>query len=53
VLVGRPVLWALCVGGAGRVRQMLREMTAELDRAMALAGAKRAADLTPDQVFVR
>jgi 4-hydroxymandelate oxidase len=52
VLVGRPVLDALVAGGATAVRDRLRELTAELDHAMALAGARRPGDLTPDLVAV-
>lgn len=50
VLVGRPVLWALAAGGPDGVREMLEILRAELDHTMALAGAKRPADLTPDLV---
>ncbi len=50
VLLGRPVLDALAEGGATAVHEKLRKLTAELDHAMALAGAKRPADLTPDLV---
>jgi 4-hydroxymandelate oxidase len=52
VLLGRPVLDALAAGGADGVRDQLRTLTADLDHAMALAGAKRPADLTPDLVAV-
>ncbi|WP_082772547.1 alpha-hydroxy acid oxidase [Actinoplanes sp. TFC3] len=52
VLVGRPVVHALAAGGALGVRDELLKLTAELDHAMALAGAKRAAGLTPDLVAV-
>ncbi|GLW34702.1 alpha-hydroxy acid oxidase [Actinoplanes regularis] len=52
VLVGRPVLDALARGGADAVREELERLTAELDHAMALAGAKRPAELTPDLVAV-
>jgi len=50
VLVGRPVVWALAAGGSGGVRDLLELMRTELDHIMALAGAKRPADLTPDLV---
>lgn len=52
VLLGRPVLDALAGGGAEGVRDRLRTLTADLDHAMALAGAKRPADLSPDLVAV-
>jgi len=50
VLVGRPVVWGLAAGGAPGVREMLDDLRSELDHALALAGAKRPADLTPDLV---
>ncbi|GAA2507677.1 alpha-hydroxy acid oxidase [Winogradskya humida] len=52
VLIGRPVVWGLAAGGAPGVLKKLRDLTGELDHAMALAGAKRLADLTPDLVAV-
>ncbi|GIF05531.1 alpha-hydroxy-acid oxidizing enzyme [Actinoplanes siamensis] len=52
VLVGRPVLEALAAGGARGVQRRLERLTADLDHAMALAGAKRPAELTPDLVAV-
>ena len=45
VLVGRPVLWGLAVGGEEGVRRVLELLLAELDTALALAGAPRAAEL--------
>lgn len=45
VFVGRPVLWALACGGADGVRGVLGSLTAELARAMALAGAATVAGL--------
>ncbi|WP_306216207.1 alpha-hydroxy acid oxidase [Actinoplanes sp. RD1] len=50
VLVGRPVVDGLAAGGAAGVRAALRRLTDELDHTLALAGARRPADLTPDQV---
>lgn len=38
VLVGRPVLWALAVGGAEGVTALLGELRTELERAMILSG---------------
>ena len=43
VLVGRPVLWGLAVGGEEGVRRVLELLLAELDIALALAGAPRGA----------
>jgi 4-hydroxymandelate oxidase len=38
VFLGRPVLWALAVGGAPGVRDLLTGLTEGLAHAMALAG---------------
>ncbi len=38
VLVGRPILWGLALGGAEGVRAVLEHLRMELDLAMALAG---------------
>ncbi|MET8528024.1 alpha-hydroxy acid oxidase [Micromonospora sp. NPDC005172] len=53
VLVGRPVVRGLAAGGSEGVRETLERLTGELDQALALAGARRPADLTPDQVVTR
>lgn len=45
VLVGRPVLWGLALGGADGVRQVLERLKAELDTAMAIAGRRSLADV--------
>jgi 4-hydroxymandelate oxidase len=50
VLVGRPVLWGLAVGGVAGVRGVLEGLAVELGLAMGLCGAARVADLTPDLV---
>ena len=50
VLIGRPVLWALATGGTGGVRELLEALRDELDHALALAGARRPADLTADLI---
>ncbi|WP_426565853.1 alpha-hydroxy acid oxidase [Angustibacter sp. McL0619] len=50
VLLGRPVLWALAAGGADGVRELLDTLGDDLEHVMALAGAPRLADLTPDLV---
>jgi 4-hydroxymandelate oxidase len=48
VLVGRPVLWGLAVGGAEGVARVLEVLKSELSTAMALAGCARIADVTRD-----
>lgn len=45
VMVGRPVLWGLAVGGADGVRAVLEILRGELDVALALTGVPRAADV--------
>ncbi|MHB8691843.1 MAG: alpha-hydroxy acid oxidase [Solirubrobacteraceae bacterium] len=45
VMVGRPVLWGLACGGADGVARVFEILLAELDLALALAGAPRAAEL--------
>jgi isopentenyl diphosphate isomerase/L-lactate dehydrogenase-like FMN-dependent dehydrogenase len=45
VMVGRPVLWGLAVGGAAGAQRVLEILLDELGRGLALAGAPRAADL--------
>ena len=51
VLVGRPVLWGLAVAGETGVRHVLELLLAELDNALALAGAPRASVL--DRAWLR
>ncbi|WBQ06331.1 alpha-hydroxy acid oxidase [Kribbella sp. CA-293567] len=48
VLLGRPALYALSVGGAAGVTRLLTELGAELEHAMRLVGSPTLADLTPD-----
>ncbi|MEO8329654.1 MAG: alpha-hydroxy acid oxidase [Candidatus Nanopelagicales bacterium] len=48
VLVGRPVVWGLAIGGAAGVQRVIDILRAELVMAMALLGAPTIADLTPD-----
>jgi isopentenyl diphosphate isomerase/L-lactate dehydrogenase-like FMN-dependent dehydrogenase len=50
VLIGRPVLWGLTLNGADGVARVLQTLLTELDNALALAGAPRAAEL--DSGFV-
>ncbi|MGN6169802.1 MAG: alpha-hydroxy acid oxidase [Solirubrobacteraceae bacterium] len=45
VMVGRPVLWGLAVGGAEGARRVLEILLSELDIALALAGAPKTAEL--------
>jgi 4-hydroxymandelate oxidase len=50
VLLGRPVLWGLATGGEDGVRNVLSLLSAEIDLAMALCGARTADDVTRDLV---
>lgn len=50
VMVGRPVLWGLAVEGEAGARRVLELLIAELDLAMALAGAPSLSHLTRDLV---
>ena len=47
VLLGRPYVYGLGLGGEDGVRHVLRSLLAELDLSMALAGHHRLADLDP------
>ena len=48
VLLGRPFLWGLAVGGEDGVRQVLRGFLAELDLTLALAGHRSLDTVTKD-----
>src|SRR5438094_8058404 len=48
VLLGRPYVWGLAVGGADGVRHVLRSFLAELDLTLALAGYTNVRDVGPD-----
>jgi lactate 2-monooxygenase len=48
VLIGRPYVWGLAIGGAEGVRHVLRCLLAELDLTVALAGYTRVGDIGAD-----
>jgi 4-hydroxymandelate oxidase len=50
VLVGRPVVWGLAVGGENGARRVLELLRAEIDLAMALCGCPTIGDITRDLV---
>jgi 4-hydroxymandelate oxidase len=50
VLLGRPVLWGLAVGGEHGVRRVLALLRHELSVAMALAGCRSVAEIGTDLV---
>jgi 4-hydroxymandelate oxidase len=45
VLLGRPVLWGLAVGGEAGVQHVLELLRTELDLAMALSGCAKLQDI--------
>ena len=45
VLLGRPYIWGLALGGEAGVEEILRRFLAELDLTMALSGQASAAEL--------
>jgi 4-hydroxymandelate oxidase len=51
VLVGRPLLWGLTLGGEAGAGRVLDLLLTELDLALALCGCRTIADVTPDLVF--
>jgi isopentenyl diphosphate isomerase/L-lactate dehydrogenase-like FMN-dependent dehydrogenase len=50
VLIGRPALWGLSVGGAAGVQRVLELLISETRVALSLAGAARAATVDPGLV---
>jgi 4-hydroxymandelate oxidase len=50
VMVGRPLLWGLALGGEEGVKRVLEILLAGFDNALALSGVPRAADLDPGYV---
>lgn len=50
VLLGRPPLWGLAIGGADGARHVLDLLRDELDLAMALSGCRTVDEITPDLV---
>jgi 4-hydroxymandelate oxidase len=48
VLLGRPILWGLAVGGEDGAFDVLRLLRAECDLGLALAGCRTPAELTSD-----
>jgi lactate 2-monooxygenase len=48
VLIGRPYVYGLALAGERGVREVIRNMLAELDLTLALSGLARPADLGPD-----
>jgi 4-hydroxymandelate oxidase len=53
VLIGRPYLWGLAADGEAGVRRVLEMLRSEVELALALAGCRSVADVTPDLVQTR
>jgi 4-hydroxymandelate oxidase len=51
VMVGRPIMWGLAVGGADGVRHVLEILRTEFDHALALCGCASVTDVTPDLMW--
>ena len=49
-MIGRPFLWGLAVGGEAGVTRTLQIFRDELDNAMALIGASKLSDISPDHL---
>jgi lactate 2-monooxygenase len=50
VLLGRPYVYGLAVGGQEGVEAVITQLAAEVDLTMALAGARSVAELEPSIV---
>ena len=48
VLVGRPYIYALAIAGEAGVRQVLRDLSADFDLTLGLAGYASAAAVGPE-----
>jgi len=53
VLIGRPILWGLAVGGEQGVREVFAILRDEIDRGLALLGCADVRDVTRDLVVKR
>jgi isopentenyl diphosphate isomerase/L-lactate dehydrogenase-like FMN-dependent dehydrogenase len=51
VLLGRPVIYGLAVGGQQGVQQVLQTIQREFELAMALAGCKSVSDIGPHMLL--
>jgi isopentenyl diphosphate isomerase/L-lactate dehydrogenase-like FMN-dependent dehydrogenase len=50
VLIGRPYMWGLAVGGQAGVEEVIRSIAAETDLTMALIGARSVSELNPGYI---
>jgi len=53
VLVARPVMWGLALGGEEGVRHVLRTLLGELDNTLAMAGYRSHHELAPGSLALR
>ncbi len=53
VLLGRPVMWGLALGGEAGVRHVLQTFLGELDNTLAMAGHRSARELSRDALAPR
>jgi 4-hydroxymandelate oxidase len=53
VLIARPYLWGLTVGGQAGVRHVLQLLRSDLELTMTLMGARSLSELTPRSVSIR
>ena len=53
VLLARPAMWGLALGGEAGVRHVLRGFLAELDNSLAMAGYRSPRELTPQSLAAR
>jgi 4-hydroxymandelate oxidase len=51
VMVGRPIMWGVAVGGDAGVRRVLEILCAEFDTALALSGCTTVDDITADLIW--
>jgi lactate 2-monooxygenase len=50
VLIGRPYVYALAIGGEAGVRELIANFTADFDLTMGLAGCRSVAEIGPESV---
>jgi isopentenyl diphosphate isomerase/L-lactate dehydrogenase-like FMN-dependent dehydrogenase len=50
VLLGRPYCWGLAVGGEAGVREVLRNLLADVELTLGLAGCASCADIGRDSL---
>ena len=51
VMVGRPIMWGVAIGGDAGVRHVLEILRTEFDHALALSGCTCVGDITTDLIW--